>query len=291
MTQTKSTYELVSSLAGQYRPPVQSVPVGAIGCQRYYDGQVLSLTTYPRYVQVSELRECCRLGKRTKVGLEIFSVTLVFLPATCGPQMNIDLFGVNKHWLWLTDAVQVHLKQSSYKLRLMGEAHTSNHALQDKRFSPTWTVDDSRGIVQVLQHNCRNVFSPTRHHCRKGAGQPSHTARSKKETSLASDHHFVLWLGAIEVSYSHYTVICAVEVRGGISQHRCAETGKEGNQSFTEPDKPETLSEHREMATDDVKGPVHQVVSDDGLQIWDLANFNKIGFYHTTAWINTARVF
>lgn len=57
-----------------------------------------------------------------------------------------------------------------------------------------------------------------------------------------------------------------------------------------EPDKPQTLSEHREMATDNVKGPVHQAVSDDGLEIGDLANFDKIGFYHTIAWINTACV-
>lgn len=54
-----------------------------------------------------------------------------------------------------------------------------------------------------------------------------------------------------------------------------------------EPDKPATLSEHREVATDNVKGPVHQVVSEDGLQMWDLANFNKIGFYRT---INAACV-
>lgn len=90
--------------------------------------------------------------------------------------------------------------------------------------------------------------------------------------------------------YSHYTVICAVEVRGGIFQHRCAETGKERNQSFVEPDKPEMPSEHRETATDNVKGPIHQAVSHDRLEIWDLANFNKIGFYHTIARINSACV-
>lgn len=90
--------------------------------------------------------------------------------------------------------------------------------------------------------------------------------------------------------YSHYTVVCAVEVRGRIFQHHCAETGKEGNQSFMEPDNPEMLSEHREMATDNVKGPIHQLVSHDRLELWDLANFNKIGFHHTIAWINTACV-
>ena len=100
----------------------------------------------------------------------------------------------HKHQTQASIVTEVHLKQSSYKLRLMGEAHPSNPTLGEKCLSPTWTVEHSRGIGQVLHHNCRNVFSSTWLHCRKAVGHPSHTARSKKDTFLASHHHLLLWL-------------------------------------------------------------------------------------------------
>lgn len=75
-------------------------------------------------------------------------------------------------------------------------------------------------------------------------------------------------------------VSCAVYAWGGILEHVWSETCKDGDQFDMEPNIKDFLVETWETRTDDDKGSVHDTVSHNRLELWDLGKYDMEGFKH-----------